>query len=145
MPKSDVSEELRLERERLELEREHLELEELRERVNVLKSRKAIQQQAHAQVERDLRDFDAQQKARQRTCTHMKGGLDVQGVKGNGTDSANYSIIKHRMPHGKIMLLCTRCQLMKMPGDPGYDEMFRLPTKNTMSESAQFTFTPITV
>lgn len=133
------SEKLKLEREKLALEKERMDFEKLRYDVGKLRLQQIEAQRQHDAVEKSLRQNETEDKVRQSRCNHRKGGKGMAGVQGKGEDGY-FAIIHHRMPNGKILVMCSRCQLAKVPGDPGYDEMLNAPTDNHMSSATQFTF-----
>lgn len=143
---------------RLKSEEHKLELEERRLNVELKREEVAKKQQARAtrlaQLEAAATQIQAQlraNKALQEHCTHMKGGVVVQGnasvvMNGQGTDNSDYCIIRHVLPAGNLMLLCQRClqeehgpnPLTGEPATAGYEKFKRFPTKNHTSGSSQF-------
>lgn len=142
----------------LKSEEHRLELEERKYNLILKKDQVAKMQQAHAtrlsQLEAASMQIQAQLKANkalQEQCTHMKGGTVVQGdasvvMNGHGSDSADYCVIKHVLPSGRLMILCQRClqeeysrdPLTGEPETPGFAQFKRFPTRNGTSASSQF-------
>jgi len=91
-------------------------------------------------------------------CRHRMGGVArrpekrVEFSRGGvldaleDGDSQNYSVIKHRLPTGRVMILCTRCLKEWYSADPltgepatlGFEEANRWPTTNAPSSSGLF-------
>ena len=99
-----VAEEL----ESLRLEREKLELEDLRFRVREQQNRKEQRAMERRQLAATFAENEREQRQRQESCQHRKGGKDESGFL-NGNDS-NFSIIKHTYPDGQMEVMCTRCE-----------------------------------
>jgi hypothetical protein len=123
---------------KLLLEKEQLELEVLRENVRKMKESRDRRAASHTQVEADLADFQRNQEMGFKQCNHHKGGKDIEGIRGNGTDS-QYSIVRHQLPLGDWMIICLRCHKQWLKGDPEYREALRWPTDNSPSGSCLFT------
>lgn len=96
MPDKKVSEEL-----------EELQLEESRERVHLLRQRRASHARRVEARSQDLRRAAARLKAIQDDCYHKKGGKGVENLS-RGTDNF-YAVVKHQLCHGPILVLCMRC------------------------------------
>lgn len=77
-------------------------------------------------------------------CNHRKGGI-LEGFPTRGTSNF-YSIVKHRLPSGGLMAICSRCSqewqpiniLEKIPATLGWETAVSCETDNFISESAQF-------
>lgn len=140
MPEETANDELRdLEIERLKLlkEKESLELIKLRKEVEKMKledRQRDILLKQHAET---VDEYRRRINMEQHSCNHHKGGVDIAGVRGQGTHNL-FSIVKHQLPTGDIMVLCQRCSKIWQPGDENYYAMLNAPTDNTMSTSVQF-------
>ena len=91
-------------------------------------------------------------------CNHRKGGFaaserpeDIKRAMEKG-DSIYHSVIHHRLPHGGVMVLCTRCQKEWHPANPttgepatdGWADAVEFLTDNQPSGSSRF-FVPTKV
>lgn len=137
-----------LKRKALQAEREELELEVLRDQVAKLHAQKEQKKMSHAQVETALQDFQVQQERGFAECNHRKGGKNLEGARGRGTDD-KYAVIRHQLPFGQWMVLCTRCHKVWLPPDiaermgrkpdpDGYKEALEWNTDNEPSGSSLF-------
>jgi len=136
MPEQSRKEEL----DQLRLERERLELEQLRHEVAELQSKRERKAMAHSQVEHDLKDFEDNQRRRQENCNHRKGGKNLEGVQGRGTDPM-YAVIQHQLPFGDWIVICQRCQKIWKKGDADYKEAINFQTDNSPSGPTLFLIT----
>jgi len=110
---------------------------------------------------RAIADKDNAQKQAQERCTHRKGGNGLDGVVSGQGDDAQFSVIKHRMLWGDVWVHCTRCGRDWKPplkrdhtangkfnetsyqiAYKEYQQALAFPTRNQMSSSGQFQFTP---
>jgi len=135
----------------------HLQRAELREKAMRLAQLSREIKKTRAQEEQVLsqqndrinmeKHLIAQKKQTQLNCTHMKGGEGSGAVlSGPGTDAGDYSLARHILPSGTLMILCLRCgreeysynPLTRQPQTPGYVEFAKLPTRNHTSGSTLF-------
>ena len=102
-----------------------------------------------------LLSFMSNREAQQNHCNHRKGGTDARSIiYGEGTSDMR-SVIRHGLPSGNFMAICTRCnkewhpakpfnveggKLKPIPATEGWLEMISAPTDNTASASSSFTF-----
>jgi hypothetical protein len=88
-----------------------------------------------------LLDNDRQRKeARGERCNHRKGGMAdfKSGYISQGSETADYAVIKHQFYWGDTWVICIRCGKKWKPGMPDYNEALKFPTCNTTSTSTQF-------
>lgn len=124
--------------EAIRLEKEQLELEEMRFRVADMKQKKAVSESKTKRTEAELQSTIANEKRKQASCNHRKGGFNVEGlISGQGEDS-KYAVNKHTYPNKITVVMCTRCFREWKPGDPQYDEARMWPTDNQPSASVTF-------
>jgi len=119
------------------LKKEELELIKLEDEVKKLEAHRAQFLENRKQTEETLAESKRKKLEQQELCNHRKGGMDLEGIAGNGSH-AYHAIAKHQLGDGRVMVLCLRCQKIWMPGDEDYKEMLRAQTDNVMSTSAQF-------
>lgn len=107
-----------------------------------------------------LKQNNNSDKAKQRACTHKKGGKDIQSyVNGKGNDQY-YAIVQHMFCNGDIWITCQRCHQTWMPparstftdakgvfdkegyeaAQKHYEEVLEWPTDNSPSGSYVFKF-----
>jgi hypothetical protein len=132
----------------LELEEKQLDLEIKRETVAKIKAKRQAQlDETRAKIQATV-GFLANRKAAQDRCNHLKGGQGHEAIiNGIGTD-AMHSIIKHKLPHGKHFVVCTRClkevhppvPILGLQGDPEWSTWINWPTDNSPSGSSVFLF-----
>src|ERR1035437_671770 len=91
---------LELEDRELAVERKRLEIEIMRDQVAKIHAKRDQQKLSHAQVEDSLRDFQEQQERGFLECNHRKGGKNLEGARGRGTDD-KYAIIRHQLPRSE--------------------------------------------
>jgi hypothetical protein len=145
---------LSAEENRLKVQIARLELEEKSEAQQKRKSKKATQKQiAEAQLEATRRQL-AQMEARQRGCSHRKGGLgnSREGLPVEGGDADVYALLKHQLPNGDWLITCQRCCAEWRPADKftgrpetiiagfSWKDAFMARTDNSPSKSAVFRF-----
>lgn len=122
--------------EALRLEKEKLELEALREQVEKSRREKEAKRLASEQQERAIKESQRQEELRQKICNHRKGGMGLEGmVAGNDT---NYAVIKHQLPTGEFVVLCTRCCKLWNKKDSDFQAALAFPTDNQPSGSTLF-------
>lgn len=122
--------------EALRLEKEKLEVEVLREQIEKSRREKEAKRIASEQQENSIRESQRQEKLRQSICNHRKGGMGLEGmVSGNDT---NYAVIKHQLPTGDHIVLCTRCCKQWTKKDADFASALSFPTDNQPSGSTLF-------
>lgn len=120
----------------LRLEREKLELEDLRNKVEAVRRKKAADKLSADQQEQSIKEAQRQEKIRQSICNHRKGGMGLEGmIAGNDT---NYAVIKHQLPNGDWLVMCTRCCKMWKKEDAGFNAAIGFPTDNQPSGATLF-------
>lgn len=107
-------EQLSLEERKAELEFKQLQIKLMKHQLAEIESKEKQKQLSHEQVESGLKDFQAQQERGFAECNHRKGGKNLEGARGRGTDD-KYAIIRHQLPFGQWMVLCTRCHKVWLP------------------------------
>jgi hypothetical protein len=134
---------------KIDAEMKALDLELKREQVSKLRAQ--TNQKLDNARARDLsiKNYLAQRNAQQEQCNHLKGGTGAEAfLRGQG-DSPYYSIIKHKLPNGRYMVLCQRCGKEWHPADKfdksiketeGYQQALAWPTNNSASGSSTFLF-----
>jgi len=143
-----TAEDFALREREVELETKELNLEVLRDNVKHIRARQERQQMSHAQVESALKEFVESQERGFLQCNHRKGGKNLEGARGRGTDD-KYAIIRHQLPIGDLAVICTRCHKVWLPtvlclllgikADPeAYRQACEWPTDNEDSGSALF-------
>lgn len=155
------AQEIELELKKLEIMERKLNLRDLEERLAERELKREAKGSKAKSNARDIADADIQQARREAGCNHRKGGEGYEGYLGQGTDAADHAIHRHRMPNGDIWIRCLRCAKTWKPpvlslftdkagviDKPGYAQAMdeyraglMLPTRNKMSESAQFRWT----
>lgn len=100
----------RLELENLELENEERKLNLINKRQDIDQRKMNEEQQFAVYRERGvvLADQSRNEAIGQDNCTHRKGGIDMQGLMGNGDDT-DYAVWKIRWFDGKMWIRCLRC------------------------------------
>ena len=146
---------LELEQERIRIDNEirSLDLELKREQVKKIREAKQALIDKAAAQKAAIDQFLFQRKARQATCNHRKGGVGAEGVIRGQGQSAMSCVIKHRLPSGSWMVLCSRCGRewygpltalqnggTPKPASKGYFAALQLPTNNSQSESSRFDY-----
>lgn len=140
---------------RMEAEIKRLELEEKSEQLQDRKRKKQAKREEFEAKNRELLNQLARIAAKQRNCTHRKGGMG-QGVGHpepiSPGDSDVYAVIKHQLPNGDWLVMCQRCGAEWMPQDKWsgrpasviggitYKEALQFRTDNTPSKSCVFNF-----
>lgn len=120
----------------LRLEKEKLELEDLRNKVEAVRKQKEASRLAAEQQENSIKESMRLEKQRQAICNHRKGGMGLEGmVSGNDT---NYAVIKHQLPNGEHIVLCTRCCKLWSKKDADFNVALSFPTDNQASGSTLF-------
>src|SRR5271166_6152499 len=121
---------------RLALEEKELDLEIKRETIQNLRREKEKRLGMSQVNSESTRLMLAQRERLQGNCSHMKGGKGPGAVlNGQGNDGSDYSVWKHVMPSGALMILCSRCgkewmsrdPLLGTPETPGFREATRWP------------------
>jgi hypothetical protein len=142
---------LTAEEKRLDIELKRLELAE---RLEKSEERKRKKQERKEQFEAAMRAIQmelARRQARQRGCSHRKGGVAERGAKElpNGTDGV-FALLKHQLPSGDWWILCQRCGGEWYPEDRftgkpatiiggfSYRDALMAPTDNSPSKSCVF-------
>jgi hypothetical protein len=132
----------------LELEEKALDLEIKRETVAKIRAQRQSKLEETRSKTLATLQFLMQRRMNQENCNHRKGGIGAEAVmRGQGSD-AMYSVIKHKLPHGKHFVLCQRCgaewhppvPILGEPGTPGWKEAVSWPTDNSPSGSSTFLF-----
>jgi len=110
--------ELTAEEKRLDVQLKKLELSERLEKSE--EKRRKIQENktrfeaAMRRIQMDL----ARIYARQRGCSHRKGGLaGREGLPVEGGNDDNYALLKHQLPSGDWLVTCQRCAAEWLPED----------------------------
>ena len=166
--KSDAEVEVELKKLELELKKQELaakqqQLEYMKfdlivkkDEAGKIEGRRTAQIEINKQKMQSLLNFMAQRKAQQEICNHRKGGLDAQAlIQGQG-QSPLYCIIRHKLPNGGYMGICSRCgkewmpaykshvdergNVITVPASEGWAQMMTWPTDNTASTSTTFFF-----
>lgn len=120
----------------LEVERKRLELEDLRNRVEKERAHRAQVRKSSEQCEAELNLAKVREAQLQSACPHRKGGKNLEGLwNGNSSD---YSVVKHVLPWGEMIVLCTRCIKIWRPGDTDYAQALRFPTDNENTSASLF-------
>ena len=148
------SADLLAEQTRLDVELKKLELQD---RLETMAAKKR-------KFEEKKREFDAQNKAitdelgrraaRQRGCSHRKGGTAMAGSRDplpvGGGDADVYALIKFKLPNGDWWVSCQRCNAEWYPEDQftgrpqtviggiSHEQVLMFKTDNTSGESSQF-------
>jgi len=115
--------------------KQELELKKLAREVEQMETEDAHRADASAKAEAELKAGRDSAAARQKVCSHLKGGIGVDGFHGKG-NSSNYAVIKHTYPWGETRVSCQRCGKEWRPGDPDYQQALNFPTDNTSSSSS---------
>lgn len=141
----------------MKLDREYKKFDLLvkQDQANIIQGRRTAQVEANRQKMDALISFMSNREAQQNHCNHRKGGTDARSIiYGEGTSDMR-SIIRHGLPSGNFMAICTRCNkewhpprpfnvengvLKPLPATEGWLEMVNAPTDNTASASSNFTF-----
>jgi hypothetical protein len=143
--------EIKAQLDELQRESDALDLEIKRESVAKIRAERANKLAAAQMRKNSTLNFLAQREATQSHCNHRKGGRGADAIQRGEGQAAEYAVAKHRLPHGKFMVLCLRCNKEWHPGivvngvvisveTPGYAEALNFPTDNTASGSSTFTF-----
>ena len=100
----------RLELANLELENEERKLNLINKRQDIDQRKMNDEQQFAVYRERGvvLADQSRNEGIGQDNCTHRKGGIDMQGLMGNGDDT-DFAVWKIRWFDGKMWVRCLRC------------------------------------
>lgn len=132
---------------------------ELQDRLETMASKKR-------KIDEKKREFDAKNReilnelgrraARQRGCSHRKGGTTMAGQRDplppQGGDSDKFALIKFRLPNGDWWVTCQRCNAEWFPEDRytgrpetviggiSHSQVLMFPTDNSSGESSQFRF-----
>ena len=148
---SKSNQEIQAQIDELKRESDQLDLEIKRESVAKIRAERANKLEASKMRTQSTKNFLAQREGQQSRCNHRKGGRGQEAVINGTGQAAEFAVIKHRLPHGKFMVLCLRCAKEWHPGyivgghvisveTPGYAEALNFPTDNTASGSSTFTF-----
>lgn len=127
------------ESENVDLQLKKLQAEMLTHQLAEIAAKKAYQKFTHEQVETALTSNNLAKKQREANCNHLKGGIDMQGLNGQGNGQF-HAVIKHRMSNGDIHIMCQRCIKHWTPASPDYKTALNYVTDNSMSEGVQFSF-----
>jgi len=95
-----------------------LNLEDLRGRLGDRETKAKQRKQDREQQGRTFAQQRAAQEAKQKVCTHRKGGVIMQrdmSVLSTGGNSNQYAVIKHQMINGDMWVLCLRCGKIWVP------------------------------
>ena len=95
-----------------------LNLEDLRSRLGDRETKAKQRKQDREQQGRTFAQQRAAQEAKQKVCTHRKGGVIMQrdmSVLSTGGNSNQYAVIKHQMINGDMWVLCLRCGKIWVP------------------------------
>ncbi len=145
--------ELTAEEKRLDVQLKKLELAERFEKSEAkrekIRENKARFEAAMQRIAMDL----ARIAARQRGCSHRKGGLaGREGLPVEGGNDENFALLKHQLPSGDWLVTCQRCAAEWTPEDRftgkpattiggfSYRDALMARTDNTPSKSAVFQF-----
>lgn len=104
----------------------------------------------------ELKKTEHDQKRHQDGCSHRKGGRSVEALQ-RGGNSADFAVIRHRLPIGEVWQRCQRCgktwrpphkqdyDMTAVSGQQAFEEANRVykealswPTDNIMSEGILF-------
>jgi hypothetical protein len=143
--------ELTAEERRLDVE---LKRAELAERLENSEERKRKKRERKEQFEAAMRALGlelARRRARQKGCSHRKGGLaSREGLPVEGGNGDSYALLKHQLPSGDWWVTCQRCAAEWYPEDrftgrPAtviggftYKDALMAPTDNSPSKSCVF-------
>jgi hypothetical protein len=132
----------------IDAEMKALDLELKREQVAKLRAQ--INQKRDDANSRNvaIRNFMKQREMQQEGCNHLKGGSGAEAFMTGQGDSPYHSVIKHKLPCNKYMVLCQRCGKEWHPAQPlfgtaetpGYAEALAFRTNNSASGSSVFLF-----
>jgi hypothetical protein len=89
-----------------------LQIEEAHERLRTKRTRKIDREAKQKAMQDQLAANNVQREAQASACTHRKGGK--VGLSGGmqaltAGNSENYSVVKHTLPAGEIIVICQRC------------------------------------
>ena len=99
--------ELQKQREAIDLELAQLQLEDLKFSVTRRRAEREQRLRHRAATEESLAQTRIDRANAEANCLHRKGGKNTEGFS-NG-NSPNYSVIKHTLPQGGVMIVCQRC------------------------------------
>lgn len=148
------SKELAAEQQRLDVELKKLELADRLETMAAKKRKNDVRRQELLAKNKSLQDEMARNNARQRGCSHRKGGTTVAGTRDplptQGGDSDRYALIKFQLPNGDWWVQCQRCAAEWLPEDAitgrpetviggiSHSQVLMFPTDNTAGGASQF-------
>jgi hypothetical protein len=125
----------------LDKEEKRLRVIDLRERVSKIQARNKQLQLTKAEQEATFAQNERQRIAREKSCTHRKGGKDQDLKKLKGKDQY-YSIWTHQEASCEVHIMCSRCGAQWWPGDEGYAVASEWPTDNIASGACLSSYVP---
>lgn len=138
-----------LQAENLRIQNEHLKAQSefYADQNEKNRMRKSQAQLNHAEQEKALAEGRSGDRAKQRHCTHRKGGKGNALMENKG-NSGEYAIALQGMPDGSVHVWCTRCfahwepgaTAAKHPTGIAYEEALNWPTDNSPSGTVLFRF-----
>ncbi len=148
------SKELLNQQTQLDVELKKLELQDRLETMASKKRKFDEKKREYEAKNRQLLDELGRRAARQRGCSHRKGGTTQAGSRdplpAQGGDAEKFALIKFRLPNGDWWVNCQRCGAEWFPQDSftgrpetiiggiSHSQVLMLPTDNTSGESSQF-------
>lgn len=152
--------ELEVQAARLSILEKEANLQDVKERLAEREMQRENKRQRSYINGQTLKQNNNVDRARQKVCTHRKGGKDIQSyVNGKGNDQY-FAIVQHMFCNGDIWVTCQRCHATWMPparstftdakgefDQKGYDAaqkeyetVLEWPTDNSPSGSYVFKF-----